>query len=178
MKLRINSGDSVNDDVIRLGENVNSILDKEKIYSFQMQRIRDDMFAHMAHLDPTPMRRGRHAHSSALIQQEQFSCIIDIQMDQLVWDQMPDHIPADYPFELWGSAFLKSDRKTVSKNIIFWELPFCEIEACLEKFVILSLEFLKQHNLDGFTTKQRIPSGNPDRIPNLAGPRPAEFIGG
>ena len=156
---------------------VNSILEKESQYKSQMQPIREMMFATLASLNPTAIRRGRHAHSSATIEIGDVRGIIDIQMNTKPWEDMPDSISDDYPFELWAYAHLAVDRSRVSEHEMHWELPFRELDPNVSRFISLAIQFISGLKSVDFTTAKRIPSDNPDRLPDLRGPRPAKFAG-
>jgi hypothetical protein len=151
-----------------------SILDKEAAYNCRFDAIRTRMFAVLADLDPESIRRGRHGHSCAKVQRDDVTVIIDIQMERVGWDNMPDVLADDHPIELWVSAHRSSDRTYVSTDEIHWELPFCQLADNLDEFLAFAKKFLVTCDSDSFTSRNRL-SSNPDRIPNLNGARPGRF---
>ena len=58
-----------------------------------------------------------------------------------------------------------------------WELPFCQLDSNLERFISLATAFISGLRSDDFTDASRVPSSNPDRMPNLKGPRSVKFVG-
>ena len=94
-------------------------------------------------------------------------------MDRIDWNEMPDDIPPEYPFELWCSAY--KDHGLYCLNNVFWELPFCEVEKNLDRFLAVCWDFLTSLNETDFTDALPEPSISPDRSSNLGGPKPRTF---
>ena len=154
-----------------------SILEKEAAYNSRFDAIRLQMFESFADLEPEPIRRGRHGHSSATIRCGNVNVIVDIQMEHFGWDDMPDELTDEHPICLWASGYCSTDRTNVSTDEICWQLPFCQLDDHLNKFLSLSREFLLNLDANSFTTRNRLPSHSPDRIPNLMDRRPVRFAG-
>lgn len=150
-----------------------SIFEKGETYKNQCQAIREvvDRFG-QAH-SCEPISRGRRGHASLSCDIGKYQGVIDVQMELLDWDEMPDEIPDDYPFELWCAA--SSGPGLFSVEQIHWELPFHAVEPHLQIFLNRCWDFLITLNDVDFTGRLPEPSFAPDRLPCLGGPKPREF---
>jgi hypothetical protein len=151
-----------------------TIWDKGETYKAQCEVIRHrvSMFGQAHGCEPIP--RGRHGHASLLCNLGRFTGIIDIQMELIDWNKMPDDIPPEYPFELWCSADKAPDLYSLTN--VFWELPFCEVEKNLDHFLEVCWDFLTNLKDTDFTDALPETSVSPDRGPNLGGPKPRTFM--
>lgn len=150
-----------------------TILEKEETYGIQMAQIRGVVSRFIKTHRGHPIRRGRHAHASFFIDFESHRGIVDIQMELVNWDEMPDEISDDYPFWL-GSIGTAGELQTEKQ--IYWELPFVAVSRHLNDFLVASWNFLSGLHESDFTSRLPAPSTNPDRLPNLGGPKMRDFL--
>ena len=152
-----------------------SILEKGDTYKDQCQQIREVVIRFGREHSCESISRGRRGHASLACVIGKYRGVIDVQMELHDWDQMPDDIPDDYPFELWCAA--SSGPELFSVEQIYWELPFHAVESHVQIFLNRCWDFLSTLTDGDFTDRLPEPSCAPDRLPSLGGPKPREFKG-
>ncbi len=152
-----------------------SIFEKGETYKNQCQAIGELVARFGREHCCEPISRGRHGHASLACHIGKYCGVIDVQMELIDWDEMPDDIPDDYPFELWCAA--SSGPELFSLEQIHWELPFHTVDSHVQDFLNRCWDFLSTLTDDDFTDRLPEPSVAPDRLPSLGGPKPREFKG-
>jgi hypothetical protein len=98
--------------------------------------------------------------------------IIDIEIERLDWDDMPDTLTPDYPFTLWctGGQTLDGVRR-FSRRQLYWQAQFVELPLYVERFLQSAWQMLIELKDSDLTPVWPGPTTNPDFPPNFGPPR-------
>jgi hypothetical protein len=149
-----------------------AILEKEARYLSQMANVRA-IVSHFAEEKGWDfLRRGRHAHASIHGHVGEFNGVIDIQMNLVNWDNMPECLSLDYPFELWSSAtWPRNDSRFFADRELLWQVQFGDLEKYTPLFLKRSWEMLEALTSEDFMKTWPWPDlERPRDVPPTFGP--------
>ena len=151
---------------------IDRIVEKEQEYFRQLAPIREIVLKFAEQKDWNTHRRGRKAHVSILGPVNRLTGLIDIEIERLDWDDMPDTLTPDYPFTLWCSAgATRNGIRLHSKRRLYWQAKFVELPLYVERFLQTAWEMLTELKETDLTPDWPGASTDPDIPPNFGPPR-------
>lgn len=150
------------------------ILQKEIVYRAQMGDIREAVLRFMEPRGWCLMSRGRRAHVSVYgpVGALALDGVIDIMMEEVDWDKMPEALQEDTSFYLWCSAGLDRDGLRLSADTeLFWRAPFALLARTVDMFLPRAWEMLTGLTEANLLQVWPGPSGDPDGPLSFGPPR-------
>jgi hypothetical protein len=151
---------------------IDSILEKEQTYKRQMTPIREIVLKFAEQKNWSPMSRGRKAHVSIHGPVNGLNGVIDIEIERLDWDDMPNSLTPDYPFTLWCSASKDLDGvRFCAETELYWQVSFIDLPTYIPRFLDSAWAMLSDIKENELVPKWPGPSANPDLPPDFGPPR-------
>ena len=148
------------------------ILQKEGVYKAQLSGVRDAVLRFVEPMGWRLQSRGRRAHVSVHGPVRGLNGVMDIEMEETDWEEMPDSIQPATTFLLWCSGSLdRDDHRYSADTELFWRSTFEMLSEAVDRFLPMAWEMLTGLTESNLLRDWPGPAQDPYEPPEFGPPR-------
>ena len=151
---------------------IDDIVRKEENYKRQMLEVRGIVLHFAKSIRWLPQSRGLKAHVSIYGTVNPLNAVIDIEIERLDWDEMPEALLPETPFTLSACAYRDVDnQRYLADTELFWEVSFEQLLPTVQMFLPRAWQMLCGLSEANLLAEWPGPSPSPDLYPDFGPPR-------